>query len=246
MNLLQIPALNITLFSSNIYFMKPFLEKNRFWRRQKTDVCYSRRFWMQVESTSTTHHMFSYRTRTGSSSRWCSRRGRRRRPLCYRPPNRWAELRVSLSDRQICVTCTCARAFERAQAFVLSVSIRFPLLSGMLFSLRIGFLQPVSSFSAPAPLELTAGAFKHTSTWYQTTPPLFALNAGSMESISDSVANCLSAMLCVVGTFLRVSAGGGGANTRCFFFFLSLRSLLAMGAFKYNERFWLLYNNDIK
>ncbi len=58
-----------------------------------------------------------------------------------------------------------------------------------------------------------------------------------MESISDSVANCLSAMLCVVGTFLRVSAGGGGANTRCFFFFLSLRSLLAMGAFKYNERF---------
>lgn len=52
---------------------------------------------------------------------------------------------VALSDGQICATCTCARnpqyaVFQRAQAFVLSVSISFPLLSGMLFSLRIGFL----------------------------------------------------------------------------------------------------------
>lgn len=57
---------------------------------------------------------------------------------------------VALSHRQICATCTCARnpqysVFQRAQAFVLSVSISFPLLSGMFLSLRIGFLS--ASFS---------------------------------------------------------------------------------------------------
>lgn len=56
-----------------------------------------------------------------------------------------SHIHVALSDGQICATCTCARnpqyaVFQRAQAFVLSVSISFPLLSGMLFSLRIRFL----------------------------------------------------------------------------------------------------------
>lgn len=56
---------------------------------------------MQVESTSTTPPTFSYRTKVASSTRWFSRQERQKRPLCCRPPNRWAQERRLISKRSL-------------------------------------------------------------------------------------------------------------------------------------------------